>query len=74
MLIFKDLKNYTVEAWVGREYPVIVTGGRMAYRLDYQDNSYYLIDLLLRGRREKGEFLKVGDSLYLTYEEPCFYA
>lgn len=76
MIKLKEIRDYTIEARVGVCYPLLVKDKQdrtSAYSLNYAESSYYLVDLSFSGRKEKGNFLKVDDIIYLTYEEPNFY-
>ena len=76
MLKRKKIKSYTVEASIGPHYPLLIRDKQFKmnlYNLNHQDGSYFLVDLLFSGRKEKGNFAMIDDVIYLFYEEPPFY-
>jgi hypothetical protein len=70
---FRTLSKYDVGCYINRDKPAVLTVGFDIYRLNYEDNSYFVKNIT-KSEVERGTFIKVGNSFELIIEEPCFYA
>ena len=73
MKTFKTLEDYRVECYITGHRPSVLRVGYDLYTLYYDDKIYHIQNLEKPERREKGSFIKIGDSFEFIKEEPMYY-